>query len=200
MVSLQNKPNVYPPDPNYTNGDIKDADPGISNGTPVNRLVYADMHQFFEQLMQAGGVSANNVPDNDLNGYQLIEALLAAIDTEVVDKVWKVVGTGGQPAFQHSWANAGAGDGAPVRFRLECAGRMLRICGVVSGGSTGTIIFTLPGGYIPLYSTTKAIVPTGGYASCSIQVHGQSSGQAGQVQIDWTVTSNVDIDCVVPMD
>lgn len=74
MRSLLSKPNVEPADSDYPYGYIRDRD-GATPGTPVNEEVYGDIHQFFEKLMAESGVVANDLPDNDYNGFQLFEAL-----------------------------------------------------------------------------------------------------------------------------
>lgn len=78
MIKLTSKPNTDPPSSSYLKGSLHDND-GSGNGTPVNKLVYNDMHLFFEKLMQLGGITANNLPDNDDNGYQLIQAFQEAV-------------------------------------------------------------------------------------------------------------------------
>lgn len=69
-----------PADDEYPYGDIQDAGVGQSNGTPVDREVYADFHQFFEKLMAEaeaiGGPAPNGLPDNEYNGFQLYAALV----------------------------------------------------------------------------------------------------------------------------
>lgn len=61
---------------NWPDGRIKD-NTGADDGTPVNELVYGDQHEFFAKLMRDAAISYNGLPDNVLNGYQLIEALRA---------------------------------------------------------------------------------------------------------------------------
>lgn len=61
---------------NYPNGRIKN-NSGSGDGTPVDEIVYGDLHEFFAKLMRAGGISYNGLPDNEANGYQLIDALRA---------------------------------------------------------------------------------------------------------------------------
>ena len=73
-ISINQKANTTAPNSVYPFGDIKD-DSGQNDGTPVNRSVYADFHQFFEKLMNAAGTVANGLPDNADNGFQLFEAL-----------------------------------------------------------------------------------------------------------------------------
>jgi len=61
---------------NYPNGRIKD-NTGSGDGTPVNEFVYGDIHEFFAKLMREGGLTYNDLPDNESQGYQLVEALKA---------------------------------------------------------------------------------------------------------------------------
>jgi hypothetical protein len=75
MIKLINKPNVDGPTADYPFGVIRDKTSSVG-GTPVNTVVYSDIHQFFEKLMDYAGVTANGLPDNDYSGFQLMEALL----------------------------------------------------------------------------------------------------------------------------
>ena len=77
-VKITGKPNTDAPTSDYPNGNIRDDD-GTGNGTPVNTLVYADMHQFFGRLLSDAEIlnpffSVNNIPDNDTNGWQISQA------------------------------------------------------------------------------------------------------------------------------
>lgn len=60
--------------PVYPNGRIKD-NTGPNDGTPVNEFIYGDIHENKDKLLRLAGITHNNLPDNELNGYQLIEAL-----------------------------------------------------------------------------------------------------------------------------
>lgn len=60
---------------NYPNGRIKD-NVG-AGGTPINEFVYGDFHEMKDKLMRLYGIVHNNLPDNETNGYQFIEALVA---------------------------------------------------------------------------------------------------------------------------
>lgn len=89
--------NIDNSDPaNYPNGRIKD-DPGNSTGTPVNEYVYGDIHENVAKLLRLYGINYNNIPDNETNGYQLVEAIKAlaskndyVIDLNVQDNVVRV--------------------------------------------------------------------------------------------------------------
>ena len=74
MIKLENKKNVTAPDANFPFGNIKD-DSGLGDGTPVDLEVYADFHQFFAKLFNLSGLTSNNLPESETNGFQYIEAL-----------------------------------------------------------------------------------------------------------------------------
>lgn len=73
MKKLQNKVNVSPVDAVNLYGAIKD-DTGSNNGTPVDTELMNDAAVFFERLMVKAAVTANGLPDNETNGWQLYEA------------------------------------------------------------------------------------------------------------------------------
>lgn len=60
----------------YLQGRVKD-NAGAGDGTPVNEFVYGDLHQTLAKLMALYNISYNGLPDNETNGYQLVEALRA---------------------------------------------------------------------------------------------------------------------------
>lgn len=75
-VKLTNKLNTIGANSEYPFGSIRDeSSAGANDGTPINRNVYSDAHQFFEKLMYENQVTHNNLPDNSVNGYQLYEAI-----------------------------------------------------------------------------------------------------------------------------
>lgn len=73
MILLENKANTLPPDTDYPYGAIKN-DTGVGDGTPVDFQVYNDIHQFFSHLFAKSSITANGLPDNLTNGFQLYEA------------------------------------------------------------------------------------------------------------------------------
>ena len=75
MIKLIDKPNTQAPDSDFPFGNIKDK-VGSNPGTPLNKLVYADMHQFFEKLMFEAGVTPNGLPESEYAGFQLMTALV----------------------------------------------------------------------------------------------------------------------------
>lgn len=84
MILLKNKPQTHPVSPQYPYGDIKD-DTGAEDGTPIDRLVYADLHQLTERMFAKSGIAPNNLPDNATNGFQLYEALIKTIVPDPID-------------------------------------------------------------------------------------------------------------------
>lgn len=61
---------------NYPDARIKDNN-GSGNGTPVNERVYGDLHQTIAKLMRRFGITPNNLPDNETNGFQIVDAFKA---------------------------------------------------------------------------------------------------------------------------
>jgi hypothetical protein len=191
MIPLKNKPNVIAPNITFSYGSIKDdTTPGANDGTPVNTEVYSDMHMFFESLMAAAGIAPNNTSENDVNGYQLIDALTTLIGSSI-NSPWRAIGSGGQPAFTNSWANVGSGY-TPARIRKECGGTILRITGAITGGNN-TAAFTLVGSDIPTYSCYRPI--TQGVVAVGVMyVQGVSDSNPGRVTIYANGTSAVAVD------
>jgi len=74
MRSLSSNPNIDNSDlTNYPNGRIKD-NTGIGDGTAVNERVKGDLHQAVEKSMRLYGITPNDLPDNETNGFQIIDA------------------------------------------------------------------------------------------------------------------------------
>lgn len=69
-------PNIDNSNPAFLLGRIKD-NTGANDGTPVNEFVYGDIHQFIAKLITLAGIIPNDLPDNETNGYQILEALFA---------------------------------------------------------------------------------------------------------------------------
>jgi len=77
MRSLASNPNIDNSDlANYPNGRIKD-NTGSNDGTGVNERVKGDFHQAIEKIMRLYGIVPNDLPDNETNGFQIIDALRA---------------------------------------------------------------------------------------------------------------------------
>ncbi len=89
-IKLTSKPNTNPANADYPYGDIRD-NSGINDGTPVNRMVYADFHQFFEKLMAESGIEHNGSPDNATNGFQLFDALMA-LNGGLLTRIYQIGG------------------------------------------------------------------------------------------------------------
>lgn len=75
MRKFSNNSNVDSSDlSNYPDARIKD-NTGALDGTPVNERVYGDVIQFFLKLKRLAGITANDLPDNETNGFQTIQSL-----------------------------------------------------------------------------------------------------------------------------
>jgi hypothetical protein len=77
-IKLENKVNTEAPSATYPFGNIKD-NTGSNNGTPVDKNVYADFHQFFAKMMNESGIVYNDLPDNNTDGFQYWLALVEAV-------------------------------------------------------------------------------------------------------------------------
>lgn len=77
-IKILDKPNTEGISYDYPYGNIKD-NPGDNTGTPVNKVVYADFHQFFAKMMDDAGISYNGLPDNATDGFQYWLALVEAV-------------------------------------------------------------------------------------------------------------------------
>jgi len=75
MIPLASKTNVTAPGGAFPYGNIKD-NTGINDGTPVNKDVYADFHQFFARLAALSSITPNGLPEDVVNGFQYMEAFL----------------------------------------------------------------------------------------------------------------------------
>lgn len=60
----------------YPDGRIKN-NTGGGDGTPVNEATKGDLHEFFDKVMRLYGIVHNDLPDNEENGYQYVDALIA---------------------------------------------------------------------------------------------------------------------------
>lgn len=74
-TGIRNYPNVSPVDGQFPDGNIKD-NSGLNDGTPVNKLVYADMHQTLAKLLRLVDITANGYPESEYVGFQYIQAMV----------------------------------------------------------------------------------------------------------------------------
>lgn len=86
MRDLKNIPNISPVSSDYPHGAIKNTS-GADVGTPIIAEVYGDIVQNAWRAMDVAGVSANGIPDNMSNGFQL----LRAYERLFSDKIGKVI-------------------------------------------------------------------------------------------------------------
>lgn len=80
---------------------------------------------------------------------------LTTIQMPTVDKT-HYIGASGEPVFQNSWVNYGVSNEA-AGFYKDPFGRVF-LTGLVKSGTTGTTIFTLPGGYRPKLREIFAVI------------------------------------------
>ena len=78
-IGIENYVNIDTSEPaKYPNGAIKDND-GSNNGTPVDRNTYNDLHQVFDKLLRDAGITANGLPESEVDSYQYLFALISFV-------------------------------------------------------------------------------------------------------------------------
>lgn len=86
VKTLKNKPNTPSVSSQWPYSQLQD-ETANQDGTPVNKEVYEDLHQFFMKMLDEAGISANELFDNATNGFQLFEAFKKHIaPTKAADK------------------------------------------------------------------------------------------------------------------
>lgn len=86
MKKLQNKTNVTAPDASYLYGALVN-DSGVGDGTPVDVELLTDVMQLAERIVAESGIVANGLPDNEINGWQLYEALQSIITKKYTKEI-----------------------------------------------------------------------------------------------------------------
>lgn len=79
-IGIENQNNINPADSSYPNGSIRDKTASLP-GTPVDKRVYDDIHQFFAKLLRITPSTSNSniasgLPENEYSGFQYIDALM----------------------------------------------------------------------------------------------------------------------------
>lgn len=95
--------------------------------------------------------------------------------------VWHTVGGGGEPAYQNSWGPLGSGPGAA--FTKDAIG-VVHLRGLIDGGGSGTVVFTLPSGYRP----TTYVYPATAQVDGANSTVGIEIGDNGEVKVRGTAT------------
>jgi len=73
------------------------ADPGVflkgkivDGTTTVGQGINQDIVQFFQKLRSLAGITANDLEDNEVNGYQTIEALISYLSDGTISKIFEI--------------------------------------------------------------------------------------------------------------
>lgn len=100
-------------------GGVKD-NTGANDGTPVNKELIGDYVQFFEKMFSMSGITANGLPDNATNHFQLVQALFSVMPKKYVKQF-----------------SFGAGDGVTVV--VTGAEILAAFGGALTGGGFGDV-------------------------------------------------------------
>lgn len=155
MRSLKNKPQVIAPTSTYPHGRIQDDDGSGTKGTPVDEQVYGDSHQFFSQLMVDGGLTPNEIAENEYDGFQLNTALGLFIDKIAFALITNPIPWNDVTSFASNYSNV-SGE-SKCQYKKDIFGTRVWVKGAFKKSTTlnsGDLIFTLPPGFRPpAYST-----------------------------------------------
>lgn len=76
-ISKNLQANIDDSDPtNYPNGQVKDDD-GTNNGFPLIQVTVSDIFETFDKLIRMAAITFNDEFDNEGNGYQFVDAIIA---------------------------------------------------------------------------------------------------------------------------
>ncbi len=164
-IKLINKTNTTGATGEFPYGNIRDND-GTNNGTPVNKAVYADFHQFFAHMFeQAKKVLVtfdyNNQPENAYDGFQYFDAFRLAING-----AWQ------DPVYTGTYIPDTV---TPIRYRL-LGMKNVTIKGKLHDATPNSVttnetLFTLPVAYRPLYKSVFPCVCVVGSSIVIVEVN-----------------------------
>lgn len=138
---IANLPNTEAPGNTYPEGRIKD-NPGDNTGTKMNEQSFGDMFQFFARMLSLAGITPNGLPDNTINGYQL----LAAFKKLAYDPGAKTT---------MSLINGFTATSFPPSWRKDCMGNIYLTGQVITPGGSTSWFSTLPVGSRPVARKIK---------------------------------------------
>jgi len=163
-TGLENYPNIEAADSDYPNGNIKDKDISLP-GTPVNKLVYADMHQTLAKLLREVNITANGLPDNEYNGFQYIEAMKYLLGNHRRIKTLTGSGVGVTAESDYNTLVIVKPDAGALDFvtLVEPTGSYIGRCVVANYSLNSVEIFNILGDNID-GSAPPFILPAGDYA------------------------------------
>lgn len=143
MRDLRTQQDVDAPDSDFPSGRIRDDDGTGSFGTPVNESLYGDIHQNIMKIIRESGITPNNLPDSEYNGFQILEALETYLQ--------QLHGTWASLSISANIAPAGAPYETP-RYRVDTLRNVVEFRGVfvvVNPLSSPETIATVPGAATP---------------------------------------------------
>jgi hypothetical protein len=183
MIPLIIKDNVNAPDTDNPFGSPRDR-VGLVAGTLGNTKNFADVLTLLDKLMaeaevfDPGNHAANGLPDNDYNGWQVYDALLAVIkDTHKFDRYY----------VKLSQASTGA---PTVDYQAE---NDFGVSGTISYQGVGDYRITFPSGTFP--DVTKVFIKVGPPTLAGVSIRCNISG-TDKIRIrtdDTTNTASNDI-------
>jgi hypothetical protein len=112
MKLLKDKVNSDVEIPDYPLGKIRDDDGDGYTGSQVDAEFMNDYVQFMEKMFADSGLTANDDPDNETNGYQLYDAFKRIIDLRIGVKknVYRInQNSSSDPTIEHTYYTQNSG-------------------------------------------------------------------------------------------
>ena len=150
-IKLEDKVNTEAPSATYPFGNIKD-NTGSNNGTPVDKNVYADFHQFFAKMMSESGIAYNGLPDNNTDGFQYWLALVEAVKnncgfyTDVSSSITVAGGITTSYLEAREYANGTISISAVLAFSANIAADTNILSNIPNSPPTAFVGYTAAGG------------------------------------------------------
>lgn len=178
MIKLEDLTRAGAPTSAYPFGFIIN-ETGSNNGTVVDADGFNDLFQLKEKMFAESGITANGLPDNETNGFQLFQAFLSVLPKKMVFQ-WTSVFDGASHTitkasmealfnFPQPFSNGFGTSSDKVDFQIElwylASGTWTRIQPdssvspvITVSNTTGDITIVLNGAPISPAATVQAVI------------------------------------------
>jgi len=142
MRVLADQTGIQAPDSDFLKGRV------VDDLTLWNEAINGDIIEFFQKLVSLAGITENTLPENETNGHQLIDALIAKIETVVgLGDTWINV------TFGSNWENGALiATTNNLRYR-KISDKLVMLEGqfkTTAAGVSTAAVCNLPADYRPL--------------------------------------------------
>lgn len=100
-----------------------------------------------------------------------VGGLAAWIQASGAIEPWHEVGASGEPSFQNGWMNYDAVNWNSAGFYIDTSG-VVRLKGIIAGGTLNAVAFVLPVGYRPAKRTVRSSIANGALSRVDVDTDG----------------------------